>query len=299
MKQAIAGVALAGAIAIAPPPMVVAAPPAAAPWKLVSVNGTELEYSVSGRGDPVLLIHGSILADAFAPLVAEPRLRKYRLIRYHRRGFAGSARAKGAVSIADQAADARALLDRLGIAKAHVVGHSYGAVIGLQLALDAPSRVRSLALLEPPLFDLVPSGPAFSAGLEPAFKMYQAGDKAGAIDAFMRDVAGPEYRARLTPAIGAAGFDQAVADADTFFQVEVPALQQWRFAREDARRIQVPVLTVVGAESAPAFKDVHALLKELYPTASEAVIPNATHALQMMNARAVAEALATFFARRR
>src|SRR6185503_2713851 len=79
----------------------------------VTVNGARLEYAVSGKGDPVLLIHGSILADAFAPLARDPALGKYRLIRYHRRGFAGSGRAQGAVTIAEQAADARALLERL------------------------------------------------------------------------------------------------------------------------------------------------------------------------------------------
>ena len=93
----------------------------------IVVDGTELEYEERGSGEPVLLIHGGLLADAFAPLLAEPALTdRYRVISYHRRGFAGSARPEGEVSIARQAADARALLAHLGIARAHVVGHSYG-----------------------------------------------------------------------------------------------------------------------------------------------------------------------------
>ena len=59
-----------------------------------NLNGANLEYDVRGTGEPLLLIHGSILADAFAPLLAEPTLGDhYRLISYHRRGFAGSDRA--------------------------------------------------------------------------------------------------------------------------------------------------------------------------------------------------------------
>jgi pimeloyl-ACP methyl ester carboxylesterase len=46
----------------------------------------------------------------------------------------------------------------LGIERAHVVGHSSSAIMALQLALDAPDRVLSLALLEPALL-AVPSGP--------------------------------------------------------------------------------------------------------------------------------------------
>jgi hypothetical protein len=62
----------------------------------VPVDGGELEYEVSGAGEPILLIHGSILADAFAPLRAQPALADhYRVIHYHRRGFASSCRHAG------------------------------------------------------------------------------------------------------------------------------------------------------------------------------------------------------------
>ena len=40
----------------------------------VNLNGVDLEYDVQGSGEPLLLIHGSILADAFFPLLAEPRI---------------------------------------------------------------------------------------------------------------------------------------------------------------------------------------------------------------------------------
>jgi pimeloyl-ACP methyl ester carboxylesterase len=89
------------------------------------VDGGELEYEVRGSGEPVLLIHGAMLADAFTPLLAQPTLTDhYRLIHYHRRGFAGSCRHAGPCGMSQQAVDARALLDHLGIEHAHVVGHS-------------------------------------------------------------------------------------------------------------------------------------------------------------------------------
>lgn len=113
------------------------------------VNGVELEYELKGSGEPVLLIHGSHIGRSFLPLLAQPSLtKKYRLIRYHRRGFLDSALARGPVSIKDQAADAQALLEHLGAHRAHVVGHSFGGAIALQLAVDAPTYVHSLVLLE-------------------------------------------------------------------------------------------------------------------------------------------------------
>ena len=91
------------------------------------VTDTTLEYAVTGTGEPVMCIHGAFIADTFQPLLAEPSLsRRYQLITYHRRGYGGSSRAPGLTSIAQQAADCRALLAHLGVERAHVVGHSFG-----------------------------------------------------------------------------------------------------------------------------------------------------------------------------
>lgn len=109
-----------------------------------------LEYEAHGDGEPVLLIHGSHIAAAFLPLMREAALAdQYRLIRYHRRGFAGSDPHSGAFSIEQQAQDALALMKHLGVERAHVVGHSYGGAAAAQLALDAPSFVHSLVMLDP------------------------------------------------------------------------------------------------------------------------------------------------------
>src|SRR6266496_2414666 len=122
--------------------------------KTAEVNGVELEYEVVGSGEPVLLI-SPVLADGFLPLLAEPALAdRYQLIRYHKRGWVGSTHTPPPVSIEDHAADAAALLDHLGVRHAHIVGHSTGASIGAQLALDHPGKVHTLTLLEATLVSL-------------------------------------------------------------------------------------------------------------------------------------------------
>src|SRR5262245_47425561 len=90
------------------------------PMQRIAVNGGELEYEVMGSGEPVLLIHGTGVAATFYPAMTEPSLRGYRLIRYHRRGFAGSSRTPVPFTIKDHAADAAALLKALGIQRAHI-----------------------------------------------------------------------------------------------------------------------------------------------------------------------------------
>src|SRR5262249_10243450 len=79
--------------------------------KKARINGVELDFEVRGTGAPLLLI-SPVLADGFVPLLAEKDLAdRYRLIAYHKRGWVGSTRTSGPVSVADHAADARALLD--------------------------------------------------------------------------------------------------------------------------------------------------------------------------------------------
>src|SRR5512143_254916 len=99
----------------------------------VQVDGAMIEYEVRGSGEPVLLIHLSVLADGLArPLFAEPELTsRYQLIHYHRRGYMGSTRGTEPLTIARQASDAAALLRHLGVRSAHVVGHSFVGTIAL------------------------------------------------------------------------------------------------------------------------------------------------------------------------
>jgi acetyl esterase/lipase len=136
----------------------------------------------------------------------------------------------------------------LGIRRAHLVGHSSGGHIILQLALDAPDRVGSLAVLEPAL-PVAESGSkrllSTRAFMAPVLERYRAGDRAGAVDGFMRGVTGPDYRIALDRVLPGA-YESAVASADTFFGQELPALKAWSFRREDARRIVQPVLAVIG-----------------------------------------------------
>lgn len=263
-------------------------------WSRAPVEGGALEYTVQGDGEPVLLIHGSHVADAFLPLAEEPALADYRLIRYHRRGFAGSAAHVGPFSIADQAADALALLRHLGVSRAHVVGHSYGAVTALQLAHDNPDLVHSVSLLEPPLL-MVPSAEAVNQALGPSFEHYESGDTAGAVDAFMRVVAGTEWRAQAARTVPG-GAEQAEADAATWFEVEAPALGEWQFDADAASEISAPILYVLGSDSGPFSVEGRDLALTWFPEAQDEVIEGANHLLQVQEPRAVAEAVAGFLA---
>jgi pimeloyl-ACP methyl ester carboxylesterase len=265
-----------------------------------AVDDGHLEYEDRGAGEPVLLIHGAFVADALAPLLAEPALADcYRVHSYHRRGYAGSSRSQGVVGIAQQAADARALLTHLGVERAHLAGHSYGGCVALQMALDAPDRVQSLALLEPALLAVPAVEQWFAEVGGPSIDRFAAGDRAGAVAHFLRGVFGPAAYADLEGAAPDA-IAQAIADADAFYQCDLPGMQSWPFGPDEGRRVTQPVLGVLGADSdsvTPLFSQANALLGALVPQTEPFVLPAATHGMPFMNPRGLAEGLAAFFAR--
>lgn len=260
------------------------------------LDGITLEYEVQGSGEPVIFIHGALF-ESFGPMSAVSSLKdRFRLIRYNRRGYAGST-GDAAVPMAKQAADCAELLSALGAKPAHIVGHSSGAIIALQLAVDSPEAVRSLTLLEPPL-PAVPSRDQLFEKIIQTPQMCEAGDRAGAFDTFMRGVCGERYRAAMERSLPGT-IEQAIADATTFFSGEFPASGEWSFGREEAAHIRQPVLAVVGAESGavwPGWDEGHKLLLEWFPQAKPFVLPRAAHLLHVENPHDMAEGLADFLA---
>ena len=260
----------------------------------------ELEYEVSGRGEPAVFIHGAFIANTFRPLLAEPSLAgHYRLILYHRRGYAGSSRTSGPVSVARQVADCRALLHFLGVQRAHVVGHSYGGIVALQLALDTPGVVHSLALLEPGLM-VGASAQDYRESLARGAERYREAGAAVVVDEFLQ-ARWPGYRATLDRVLPGA-FAQAVADAETWFERELSGQLGWRFGEAEARRITQPTLSVLGGESDALwsrFGETHRLLLAWLPHAEGFVLTGTTHFMQIQDPRGMTEVLAPFWASHR
>ena len=107
----------------------------------------QLAYELSGHGEPVLLIQGvGVVGECWRPQV-DALKSDFQTLHFDNRGIGRSLPCSGPITIETMAADARALMDMAGWKSAHVVGHSMGGVIAQQLALDAPTRVRSLSLL--------------------------------------------------------------------------------------------------------------------------------------------------------
>lgn len=266
------------------------------------INGENLEYNVQGfhEGEAVVLIHGGMFADMYVPLMSESSLaNNYRLVNFHRRGYAGSSHnVLDNVSIQRQAADCKELIQILDIERAHIVGHSNAGLIALQLALDASDMVHSLSLLEPALVGFVPSGSEFARHMQIVARLLQEGNKSEALDTFLRTVfeGSPQYRQIIDKQLPGA-LDLAVKDIDTMFRLEAPALQTWNFTIDDAKHITQPVLYVGGDNSARYFQEIRELVSSWFPHVEIKMLPDTSHMLHIMNPRLVAQGLGDFFSR--
>jgi pimeloyl-ACP methyl ester carboxylesterase len=262
------------------------------------LNDVELEYEVRGAGEPLLLID-MLIADCFVPLLPEPALAHgYQLIRYHKRGWVRSTHTPPPVSIGDHASDAAALLEHLGVPRAHIAGHSTGASIGAQLALDRPEKVHTLTLLEPTLVSL-PLGGAFLEAAAPVFEAYGSGDHSGALAMFLAAASGLDWedcRALLEERIPGV-VAQSIKDADTFFGIELPAIAAWTFGPEQAAAIRRPVLSMIGAETLPLWVEIAQFLRCSLPHVQECTIDGVGHLLQIQRPEPVAREMARFLAR--
>jgi pimeloyl-ACP methyl ester carboxylesterase len=263
-----------------------------------SVAGVELEYSVRGAGEPIVFLHGGILTDWFGPLADElSGTGSYRLVSYHRPGYGSSTLPSEPITMAGQAECCLALMRYLGIAKAHLVGHSIGACIALQAALQEPEAVASVGLLEPPVMTATPDPSPALTILRATAALWKQGDVPGAMDAFMRGIVDPEYERVLDAALGTWRED-ALKGTDAFFRTDQPAVQTWRFQEAEAARVRQHAILFLGENSTRvnAIREiVHRTLLSWLPNAEGRTLEGASHLLPLQEPAEIAAALMAFY----
>ena len=265
-----------------------------------SPDGTRLYYEEAGTGHPLLFIH------EFAGDLRswEPQLchfaRCYRCIAYNARGYPPSdvPADDGAYSQAHAVADAIAVLDRLAIERAHVVGLSMGGFATLHIGLRHPARASALVV----------AGCGYGA---------PKGARAG----FRRETEAVAARLEREGA-GPVGADYALGPTRVQFEAKDP--RGWATFRDrltdhsargtantlrgvQARRpslydleeglaaLAVPTLLIAGDEDEPCL-DANLYLKRTIPAAGLLVIPKSGHTINLEEPDAFNRACASFFA---
>ncbi len=261
----------------------------------LDLGDVQVTYELRGDGEPIVFVHASAFVPLYRPLIEQ--LAGFSTLWYRRRIDPDGAGGFRPFTLGEDAAICARVMDHVGLTAAHVVGHSYGALAALQLTVDAPERVMTLALLEPAARAVANTEEVINAHLA-IVATYQRGDRRAAMDQFMTHVFGDGYRGVLDAAVPGA-FDEAVGEADLFFQAELAALRYWEFGASDAGRIGQPVLNVLGTCSPPRFAASSEVLQSWCPHAERLSVPDAGHLMTVENPAAIAAELARFVQRPR
>jgi len=114
----------------------------------MDVNGRKLEVEVHGEGDAIVMIHG--LGGTSNTWLAQRRMlsRYFKVVCPDLHG-SGRSPVAGEISIGGYVKDTLAIMEQLGIASAHLVGHSMGTIVCQHLAASHGDKVRSLVLVGP------------------------------------------------------------------------------------------------------------------------------------------------------
>ncbi len=111
-------------------------------------NGVDIEYQVTGSGDPVLMIHGfgECIEQSWGAII--PELSKsYRVIAINQRGHGASTNPSGKFTHRQSAEDVRNVMDALGLKSAKAIGFSSGGMTLLHLATRYPQRLSKLVVV--------------------------------------------------------------------------------------------------------------------------------------------------------
>ena len=256
----------------------------------VRVNDVEIHCEIAGAGEPLLFIHGlGSCGDDWKPQIDHFHNR-YRTIVCDLRGHGRSSQPHASYSIELFARDVEALLRELVIESAHVVGISLGGMVAFQLAIDAPARVRSLAIVN--------SGPAVPAAtFKQRLPLYVRLVYAHVFG--MRAMA-RKIAQRLFPKPGQASLQRAfvarlVGNDKHCYLASLRAIFAGWSVAERLRDIRCPVLVLASDHdyTPVALKQAYAAR---LPDARVVVIADARHALPMERPREFNDALETFLA---
>jgi pimeloyl-ACP methyl ester carboxylesterase len=261
----------------------------------LDLRGTRIEFLDQGRGEPVVLLHSSASSGAQWRALAESLADRYRVLApdFYGCGASGMWR-EGEFSLAREAEIAVALLRRAG-GRAHLVGHSYGGAVALQVALRHGAAVSSLALVEPVAFHLLREDDALDAAAVAevaavAGRLKRAlidGDYEGGMARFVDYWSGPGSWAMLPAAKRAAlaaRLGKVVLEFHATFEEPTRLQDFWP--------LFMPTLLVQGSESPFPARRICGQLSRVLPESRLEIVEGAGHMLPLTHAGRVNALLA-------
>ncbi|WP_456739304.1 MULTISPECIES: alpha/beta fold hydrolase [unclassified Bradyrhizobium] len=266
--------------------------------KSVEVNGYPMAYRESGRGRPLILVHGVLNDYRYWNPQIEPFAAHYRTIavslrHYYPEPWDGRG---DDFSILQHADDVGEFIRRLHLEPVHLLGHSRGGAVVLHVAARYPELIKTLILadaagLEELLPD-TPEGRAMAAERQANAERLAAdlanGDRDAALRVYIDALSGPGRWDEISPEQKLIHLDNAVPSIRTEPRPSLPpeAIGKFRF----------PILPIVGERSPKRFAETLRAMRLCLPdnTEERIIIPDAAHGMNRQNPKAFNAAVLGF-----
>lgn len=262
------------------------------------VNNTKLYYEISGKGEPLVLIHGSFGDRRFWDPQFMELSKKYKVLRYDIRGYGKSALPNSNELYRD-VDDLKALMDYLGINKAHICGLSLGSFILIDLALTYPDKCLSL----------IPIGPRVAGDGTDEYKTPNA-DSVRAIIATTTEIVKSKGAKEATDYLwtGNHAMGKCVVSPKTreallkmgyeysWWRYLYPSKREYAFpmAIKQLNEIKIATLVVSAEYDLALCKEIAAILAKGIQGAKMISIKNAGHMMNMDNPKEFNKAISEF-----
>lgn len=245
------------------------------------LDGQPLSFLDEGDGPVLLLVHGSLCDLRYWRWQVPSLSKRFRVIAPSLRCYwPHTADApSGLFNVRQHASDLAHLIDDVvGVESVHLLGHSRGAQVALELAQSRPESVSSLILADPALQSML----ARADGMFLASLRWKLADDdvEGALAEFIDAVNGEDTWRRMT-----GWFKEMVRDnaATLASQLSEP---EWEFDEARAGNLQEPVLLLGGEFSPARYAKAIDVLEKTLPRVQRDVIPRAAHGMNLGNAPA-------------
>jgi pimeloyl-ACP methyl ester carboxylesterase len=251
--------------------------------KVAVADGIELHYVEKGKGVPIIFVQGGTADYTTYVHQLDPLAEKgYRAIVYSRPyNYPNTNKLQPKYSYEIEADYLATLMKKLGLEKAHIVGHSNGGCVALCLAIKHPERVRTLILAEPPVHF---KGDPFSESEVLKWKrireLFEKGEPEEALKAFIFGIDKAQGQWEKIPEAARKRMLRNAQAMEALFVKSEPN----DVDREDVKKLAMPTLFLSGEvteKSLPYLKRITKELMKLFPEKNrqEVVIPGAHHGM--------------------
>ncbi|MFC0469140.1 alpha/beta fold hydrolase [Halalkalibacter kiskunsagensis] len=253
-----------------------------------SKDGTTLAYDVYGNGPALIYITGASCHRSFKPIVQDAKIfaTEFTVYNYDRRGR-GNSENTLPYTMEREIEDIEAMIDSAG-GTAYLYGHSSGAVLALEAALQLGSKVQKVIMYDAPYVRDEEKKVEYNQLSQKINKLLDKGKNAEAMSTFLKGIGMPKVFVLLLPLLPGWRTMKALAPTlayDIALTQDMPPVER-------ATRVSVPTQIIVGEKSPSSMHDVGRQLAKAIPNAKFVQLAGKDH---MVNGKTLLPLLSGFF----